>query len=115
MRSDPWSTPPRLPSQKKKDKMSKKQPKAFHFSCGNSDTGHCGFKATVVACNKTDAVKILRTAIEAAAKEVRLKDDEARQPFLGGVEWLNIQLNPSIVTKDDIDKVTDLSEGVFLD
>jgi len=107
MKSQPFMPWPQKPKQK--EKSHKEQPKVFHFSYGNSE--NCHVVASIVACNKNDAIKIFKAAIK-ANNEIRLKDDETRRPYLGGVEWLNIHLNPDMITKDNITKVTPLNDGV---
>ena len=81
--------------------MAKQQ--SYHFDLGNSTDGPIGFCARVTASSPEDALAALKDALPEHLQLSTSWMDVAR-----GVESIDVYLNPSAITVDDIDEVNDL-------
>ncbi len=75
--------------------------KSYHFDVGNSTAGAIGLCARVTATSKAAAVHILRDNLPEEIEAVSFCEEP------GKIEYLNIYINPEMVTIKNIDIVDD--------
>jgi len=68
----------------------------YHFDCGNSNTGHIGFCASIRATSREEATKILHEAVPESIS-VRPYDDHP------AVEYIEVYIATENVEPKDID------------
>lgn len=69
--------------------------KSYHFDVGNSNVGHIGLSARVIAKSKAEALEKLKAALPEMFGVTRDEDD---------VVYIHVYLNPDAFTVKDIDE-----------
>lgn len=73
--------------------------RSYHFSCGNSASGPVGLCGRITAHSREEALRILREAVIDELDAVWNRNHQ--------VEYINVYIEASNITIDDIDMIDD--------